>query len=109
MVSDLRQILLGSLLSDTSRDHLLEWLQASTTGTHELHAGLPPDWRMGDKTGSGRRGTTNDVAIIWPTGRSPILVAAFLTDTAAEGPARNVTLAMVGRAIADWVAAGAPR
>nr|WCS70397.1 Class A beta-lactamase [Salmonella enterica subsp. enterica serovar Rissen] len=32
-------------------------------------AGLPTSWTVGDKTGSGGYGTTNDIAVIWPQGR----------------------------------------
>ncbi len=32
---------------------------------------------VGDKTGSGGYGTTNDIGIIWPPKRAPIVVAIF--------------------------------
>ena len=35
-------------------------------GDKRLRAGLPSSWRIGDKTGTGDRGSTNAVAIIWP-------------------------------------------
>jgi len=65
-----------------------------------LRAGVPVGWRAGDKTGSGERGTTNDVGIIWPPGRPPLLVAAYLTETSRASEQRNAILAEVGRAIA---------
>ncbi len=42
------------------------WLLANQTGASRLRAGVPPGWRVGDKTGTGNHGTTNDVAIVWP-------------------------------------------
>ena len=99
-VSDLRTLLLGSALTPRSRDQLIAWLIANKTGDARLRAGLPPGWRVGDKTGSGDRGTANDIGILWPPERPPILVAAYLTGTQAGADQRNATLAAVGRAIA---------
>jgi beta-lactamase class A len=62
---------------------------------------MPAGWKVGDKTGTGERGSTNDVAIIWPPNRKPILVTAYLTETAAPADKRNATLAAVGKAVAE--------
>ncbi|MBN9591695.1 MAG: class A beta-lactamase, partial [Alphaproteobacteria bacterium] len=63
-------------------------------------AGLPRDWRAGNKTGSGRNGTANDIAILWPPGRAPLLVAAYLTGAKADAAARDAALADAGRVVA---------
>src|SRR5262249_31165341 len=44
---------------------------------HPLAGRLPKDWRVGDKTGYGERGTTNDVGIVWPPGRTPVLISIY--------------------------------
>jgi beta-lactamase class A len=54
---------------------------------------------VGDKTGAGEHGTTNDVGLIWPPDRAPVIVAVYLTGTSATGERRNATLAAVGRAV----------
>ena len=45
-----------------------------------MRAGVPSDWQVGDKTGMGAHGSTNDVAILWPPGHAPVLVAATVED-----------------------------
>jgi beta-lactamase class A len=104
MQSNLAKLALGNVLSATSKDQLVRWLLGNKTGDTRLRAGLPPDWRVGDKTGSGERGTTNDVGIVWPPGRAPILVSIYLTETTVVAERRNATLAAVGRAVADALA-----
>lgn len=79
MARSLRQLLVGEALTATSRTQLLAWLEASPTGLSRLRAGLPEGWRAGDKTGTGPRGAVNDVAIIFPPGRAPWLVALYLS------------------------------
>ena len=100
MLSNVRTLVLGNALSAQSRDRLIGWLVGNKTGDARLRAGLPNTWRVGDKTGSGERGTTNDVGIVWPPGRAPIVISAYLTGTSAPAAQRNATLAAVGRAVA---------
>jgi beta-lactamase class A len=101
MVANLRTLLLGTRLSPPSRGQLMDWLIANQTGNQRLRAGLPVGWRVGDKTGSNGDNTTNDIAIIWPGGRPPVLVAAYLTACAGTEAKRNAVLAQVGRLVAQ--------
>lgn len=101
MATALRSALFGEVLSPASRERLAGWLVASKTGARRLRAGLPPGWRVGDKTGTGAHGSTNDVAVVWPTGRAPVVIAAYLTETAADEATRNAAHARIGRAVAQ--------
>jgi beta-lactamase class A len=99
MLGNLRSLLLGNALSVTGRDTLLQWLRGNQTGGARLRAGLPAEWSVGDKTGSGENGTTNDIAIAWPPSRPPVLMAAYLTGSPLSGDERNAVLADVARAV----------
>jgi beta-lactamase class A len=101
MLANLNALVLGNALSDKSKDQLTRWLLANKTGDARLRAGLPRDWRVGDKTGSGERGSTNDLGIVWPPERGPILVSVYLTGTEASAEQRNATIAAVGRTVAS--------
>ena len=104
MLSNLRKLVTGKVLTPGSREHLVDWLIGNKTGDTRLRAGLPRDWRVGDKTGSGERGTANDIAVIWPTlNRPPVFVAAYLTGSSADADHRSATLAAVGRAVVDFL------
>jgi beta-lactamase class A len=103
MVADMETLLTDNRLRRVSRTLLLNWLAGNTTGDDKLRAGLPKGWRIGDKTGAGAHGTTNDVAIVWPSPQRPVLVAAYLTETIAPVPVCNRALAAIGRAVATWV------
>jgi beta-lactamase class A len=101
MLANIRALVLGDALSPPSRDQLKAWMLANKTGGGRLRAGLPGDWAVGDKTGSGEYGTTNDVGVIWPPGRAPIVVTIYFTETKAALEQRIAVLASVGRAIAQ--------
>lgn len=102
MIGNMQQLLFGARLSASSRERLLAWLVASKTGADRLRAGMPANWPIGDKTGTGAHGATNDVAILWPPDRQPILVAAYIRDSPAALVTRIAALADVGRTIAAW-------
>lgn len=97
MLGNLEKLLLGDALKTASRERLTAWLIANKTGDTRLRAGLPAGWRVGDKTGAGGNGTANDLAIVWPPGRKPILIAAYLTQCDRGMDARNQALAEVAR------------
>lgn len=100
MLHDMQIILLENRFSASSRQRLETWLVANTTGANALRAGLPSAWRVGDKTGSGRNGATNDIAICWPLHRPPILIAAYFVGSKASDADRSAALAQVGRIVA---------
>ena len=102
MARSMQKILLSDALSPASRAQMLQWLDANKTGGERIRAGVPADWQVGDKTGTGENGATNDVAILRPPGRAPILLAIYLTETKASAPERNKTLASVAAAVAGW-------
>ncbi len=88
MEHDMLLLLTGKVLSSASRQQLNQWLSKNKTGTAMIRAGVPKGWVVGDKTGRGRN-NTNDIAIIRPPGRSPILLAVYSVGSSASSDARN--------------------
>lgn len=90
MVADLRALLLADALDPAGRERLTGWMVGAVTGTEQIRAGVPRDWRVADKTGSGAQGENNDVAVVWPPGRAPWVIAVFTTPSdpaSTTGPA----------------------
>ncbi|MFC5526002.1 class A beta-lactamase [Rhodanobacter ginsengisoli] len=105
MLDTMQRLLLDGVLSPASRAQLLAWLRGCSTGSTQLRAGVPAGWTGGDKTGSGAHGETNDVAILWPPQRKPLLVTAYYAESPADADGRHAVLAEVGR-IAASIQAG---
>jgi beta-lactamase class A len=100
MAHSLRALLLGPALKPASRAMLEAWLTTSTRGLQRIRAGLPQSWRAGAKAGTGQ-GQTNDVAIIRPPGRAPIIAAAYYRRARAMPEAKaEAVLREVGAVIA---------
>lgn len=111
MAATLQRILLGDWLNPGSRALLIDWMIATETGAKRLRAGLPGNWRAGDKTGTGMApgmmDKYNDLAIIWPPGKAPLIVTAFYETAKSHGGKMRdedqAVLAQVGRLAAAWV------
>jgi beta-lactamase class A len=104
MAGTMQKVLLGDALSDASRHQLQTWLISDKVGDKRLRAGLPDSWRIGDKTGTGERGSTNAVAIIWPPARAALIAAVYYTDSSAPMDARNAIHREIGGLIAETFA-----
>ena len=101
MVQDLRKVLLGDALSQNSRQRLQSWMIQAQTGLKRLRAGIPADWAMGDKTGSGGHGTANVIAIMLPPEQPPLLAAIFLTETELQPVEIDAFYAKIGALVAE--------
>ena len=79
MAKSLQKLVLGDALPAAQRRQLKDWMLGNTTGATRIRAGVPSGWPVADKTGAGDYGTVNDIAIIWPPGKAPIVLAVYLT------------------------------
>ncbi|WFE53359.1 class A beta-lactamase [Micromonospora sp. WMMD1155] len=77
LAEDLRAYAVEDALEPADRDILTGWLKGNTTGAELIRAGVPDGWTVGDKTGAGGYGTRNDIAVIWPPDRAPIVLAVL--------------------------------
>ncbi|WP_198287088.1 class A beta-lactamase [Frankia sp. QA3] len=100
MASTLRALTFGPALAGQDRDQLVAWLVANTTGGACIRAGLPAGWRVGDKSGAGVRGMINDVAVAWPPGAGPVVIAIYTTRTDDHAEGDNRIVADVARLVA---------
>ena len=103
MQADMSQLLLGNMLSPSSRHQLEQWLQANQTGASMIRAGIPTNWMIGDKTGRGANGATNDIAIMRPRDRAPILLAIYSVGSTAPADDRAAAIAEVARVVTEFL------
>jgi len=92
MARDIQELAVGNALGSGQRTQLQDWLRGNTTGAERIRAGVPSGWIVGDKTGTGDYGTTNDVAILWPPKSKPIILALYFTQDDQNASARSDVL-----------------
>ena len=104
MAGTLRRLVLGTVLSPESRERLTGWMLGCTTGANRLRAGLPKDWRIGDKTGNNGKDASGDIAVIWPRPDAPIVVCAYTQGGSPSAPALETVFTQIGRLVAARLA-----
>lgn len=95
---------LGEGLPASARRIWLDWLSGNQLSGSLLRAGMPADWRVADRSGAGGHGSRSVIAVLWPPGRLPLILAVYLTGTAAELAVRDAAIAGLGRALVQDVA-----
>jgi beta-lactamase class A len=103
MCADMRRLLLADVLSESSRQQLEDWLQHNETGALMIRAAVPQTWSVGDKTGRCANGATNDIAILRPAVRAPILIAIYCIGSTAPGDDRAAAIAEAARAVLEFL------
>jgi beta-lactamase class A len=97
MAGNLRRLILGNTLSPTSRERLTGWMLGCKTGDNRLRAGLPKDWRVGDKTGNNGKDAFADIAVTWSTREEPVLICAYTRGGAPTPSQVDAVFAEIGR------------
>lgn len=103
MAYSLLKLSLQDGLGESQRQQLNEWLIGNTTGASRIRAGIPAGWLVGDKTGGGSYGTSNDIAVIWPLNRAPVIISIYTTQNEENAVARNDVIASATRIVVDWI------
>ncbi|MFD9035281.1 class A beta-lactamase [Streptomyces sp. NPDC059567] len=102
LAEDLRALVLGDVLGSDERARLATWLKTSTTGTELIRAGMPRGWVVGDKSGAGSTyGTRNDIAVAWPPGRAPVVLAVLSNRRTQDARYDNKLIADAAAAVAE--------
>lgn len=73
----LRTYAVDDALTPADRRLLMGWMRGNATGASLIEAGLPHGWRVVDKSGAAAFGTRNDIAVVRPPGRAPIVLTVF--------------------------------
>ncbi|HHA0035120.1 TPA: class A beta-lactamase BlaA [Yersinia enterocolitica] len=103
MAASINKLVLGDALQPAQRSQLATWLKGNTTGDATIRAGAPTDWIVGDKTGRGDYGTTNDIAVLWPTKGAPIVLVVYFTQREKDAKPRRDILASATKIILSQI------
>ncbi|MBR0856310.1 class A beta-lactamase [Bradyrhizobium liaoningense] len=104
MADNLRRLVTGEALSAASRAQLTEWMVNCKTGANRLRGGLPPGWKIGDKTGNNGKDASGDIAVAWPKPDTPILIAAYVQGGTPGAAQIAAAFAWIGRMVAERLA-----
>ncbi len=113
MARTLSNLLFGDILNPEHKALLARWMMDTQTGKRRIRAGMPENWRVGNKTGTGiapiMANKYNDVAAIWPENRDPHILSIYYeakTHNPKIEPASEAVLATAGSIAAELIVKG---
>jgi len=106
MIATMEKLLFGKPLTGVSKERLIGWLVANHTGDKRIRAAMDPAWRIGDKTGTGENGAANDIAVVWPKDRKPLLVVVFYDAPQATAEQRDAVIAAAAKLVREALVGG---
>jgi beta-lactamase class A len=101
MTATLDALVLGTALPERERALLTQWLLDCATGAARIRAGVQAGWKVADKTGTGGYGSANDIGVIWPINRPPIVLSIYTVQYAKDGKPRNDIVAAATRLVIE--------
>ena len=97
LATNLKAFTVDDVLPNDRRTILTDWMRGNTTGDELIRAAVPKGWEVGDKTGAGDYGTRNDIAIVWPPNRDPIIIAILSTHDTKNATYNNELIAKAAK------------
>ncbi|SFK01729.1 beta-lactamase class A [Bacillus sp. 71mf] len=97
LATNLKAFTIGNALPTDKRKILTDWMRGNTTGDQLIRAGVPKGWEVGDKSGAGSYGTRNDIAIVWPPNREPIIIAILSSRDTKDATYNNELIAQAAK------------
>lgn len=102
MSKTLFTLLTGKALTASSRQQLIDWMEADKVGGPLLRSVLPKGWFIADKTGAGEHGSRGIVAVLGPDGKPSRIVIIYLTGSSASMDERNKQIAEIGALLIQY-------
>ena len=97
LATSLRAMAVDDALPDDKRAVLVDLMRRNTTGDKLIRSAAPAGWVVGDKTGTAAYGTRNDIAVLWPPGRPPIVLAVLTSHPDADADPDDALVAEAAR------------
>ncbi|MFB6730647.1 class A beta-lactamase [Bacillus mobilis] len=101
LATSLQTYALSDILPIEKRNFLIDLMKRNTTGDNLIRAGVPEEWEVADKTGSGSYGTRNDIAIIWPPNKKPIVLAVLSNHAKEDAKYEDKLIADASKIVLD--------
>jgi beta-lactamase class A len=99
VATDLKALVLGRTLPAQKRQFLVQTMFGNTRGAPYIRAGVPSSWQVADKTGNGGYGSRNDVAVLYPPGVKPIVLAIYTTRSTQDAASDDDLIAAVTKSV----------
>lgn len=106
LAMDLKEYATKKVLTQDKQKIFIDWMSNNETGDELIRAGAPKNWAVADKSGAGSYGTRNDIAIVTPPNRKPIVVAVLSKKDEKDADYDNKLIKDASKIIFDYIQNG---
>lgn len=102
MSTSVEKLLLKEILPPPQKAMLIHWMRTCRTGELRIRAGAPKGWLVGNRSGSGDYGITNDVALLQPPQGDAMILALYYMGPNPDSPKQEALLAETTRLLCNY-------
>lgn len=103
MAGSVQRMMFSDILGEQARRQLADWTVANQTGDDRIRAGVPAEWRVGDKTGNCGN-AYNDIGIVWPPNGEAFILTVYIDRATSEREEIDAAIAEIGELAAFYMA-----
>nr|WP_221637206.1 class A beta-lactamase [Listeria rocourtiae] len=96
-----KKLLLDRKIAPDKLKFYNEILTGNATGEELIRAGIPSNVKVGDKSGAASFGTRNDIAVLYPPHRAPIILVVFSNKANEDDEYDNALIADAARVMSN--------
>lgn len=105
MGQSVQKIVLGNVLASPQRNMLVTWLKDDKYANERIRAGVPKNWIVADKTGTGfYDGGMGDVGVVWPPKCKPVVLAIYFVKNQKNAPKQQEIFALATQIVMNQFA-----
>ncbi|MET9450220.1 class A beta-lactamase [Streptomyces cinerochromogenes] len=106
IAASLERLALGRALAPADRERFVTWLKGNKTSAERFRKGLPQDWVVADKTGTGDYASAHDIGVAWTTRGTPVVLAVLSSKSTPDAPVEQALIADAAAVVARTLAPG---
>ncbi|CUW25812.1 class A beta-lactamase [Streptomyces sp. SID7810] len=106
IAESLERLTLGRALAGADRERFVGWLKGNRTSDERFRKGLPKDWTVADKTGTGDYASAHDIGVAWTTRGTPVVLAVLSSKSTPDAPVDQALIADAAAVVARTLAPG---
>ena len=97
----LKTVFAGTVLKPETLARLKDWMVKTSTGPNRIRAGVPADWVVAHKTGTGENSAINDVGVLWPPAKPPIYLSIYTSGGTLDEAGHDKVIADTTKLVLD--------
>lgn len=96
MSKSIKKILIGEVLSNSSKAQLKEWMVNNKVADNMLRASLPKGWKIADRSGASDYGVRGITSMVWSNDHEPVFISIYVRKEGSSLDERSEVIRILG-------------